>query len=92
MIRSSWAHNRLQLHALRALPDELHDMYFVWVFACFESDLRHYWRVAVRDTNPPTEQLLSSIVDRGPTCHPASDARRRPASPRIQESPDSRAT
>jgi hypothetical protein len=56
--------NRLQLHALRALPDELHDMYFVWAFACFESDLRNYWRVAVRDTSPPTEQLRSSIAAR----------------------------
>jgi hypothetical protein len=56
--------NRLERPALRALPDELDDVYFVWIFACFESDLRHYWRATVRDTSPPTEQLLSSIAAR----------------------------
>lgn len=53
--------NKLELSALQPLPGELHDVYFVRVFACFESDLRHYWRTSVRDTRPPTEQLLSSI-------------------------------
>ena len=54
--------NKLELSALQALTEELHDVYFVRVFACFESDLRHYWRTSVRDTKPPTEQLLSSIA------------------------------
>jgi hypothetical protein len=56
--------NKLELSALQALTGELHDVYFVRVFACFESDLRHYWRTSVRDTKPPTEQLLSSIAAR----------------------------
>ncbi len=34
------------------------------MFASFESSLRHYWRTAVRDTKPPTEQLLASIAGR----------------------------
>ncbi len=53
--------NKLEMRALRALPGALHDVFFVRMFACFESDLRHYWRTAVRDTNPPTEQLLSLV-------------------------------
>jgi hypothetical protein len=56
--------NALELSALRALPRELHDVYFARMFACFESDLRHYWRSIGRRTTPPTEHLLSSIAAR----------------------------
>jgi hypothetical protein len=49
---------------MRALPQELHDVYFARMFACFESDLRHFWRTTVRDTKPLTEQLLSAIAAR----------------------------
>jgi hypothetical protein len=54
----------VSLQALRDLEAELHDIYFARVFACFESSLRHFWRTAIRDTRPPTEQLLSSIAGR----------------------------
>jgi hypothetical protein len=56
--------NKLELSALRALPQELHDVYFARMFACFESDLRDYWRAIGRKTKPPTEHLLSSIAAR----------------------------
>ena len=56
--------NNLGLDQLRSLSDELHDLYFVRMFACFESDVRHYWQTAVRNTKPLTEQLLSSIAGR----------------------------
>lgn len=54
--------NRLQLSALRALPAELQDVYFARIFACFESDLRDYWRAVGRRTKPQTEHLLSAIA------------------------------
>jgi hypothetical protein len=54
----------LDLSELRALPKELHDVYFARMFAYFESDLRHYWRTTVRDTKPLTEHLLSAIAAR----------------------------
>jgi hypothetical protein len=56
--------NNLQMNALQALPEALHDVFFVRIFACFESDLRHYWRATRRDTKPATERLLSSIGGR----------------------------
>jgi hypothetical protein len=52
------------LAEMRALAEELHDVYFVHMFACFESILRHYWRREVRDTRPITEQLIRSIAAR----------------------------
>jgi hypothetical protein len=54
----------LNLGSLQDLLDELHDVYFIRIFACFESALRHFWRATVRDTRPPTEQLLSLIAAR----------------------------
>ena len=36
--------NNLDLHEMRALASGLHDVYFVRMFASFESSLRHYWR------------------------------------------------
>lgn len=54
----------LDLAVIRALDTELRDVYFVRMFACFESSLRHYWQAEVRDTSPPTEVLLSSIAVR----------------------------
>ncbi len=57
--------DNLSLKELRSLPGELHDLYFVRIFACFESDLRHYWQtIRKRKKQPPTEQLLSSIARR----------------------------
>jgi hypothetical protein len=55
---------QLDLREMRALPQELHDVYFARMFACFESDLRDFWRTTVRDTKPLTEQLLSAIAAR----------------------------
>jgi hypothetical protein len=54
----------LDLIEMRALAEELHDAYFVRMFAAFESSLRHYWRASVRDSKPPTEQLFSNIAAR----------------------------
>jgi hypothetical protein len=55
---------KIDLGEIRALPKELHDVYFARMFACFESDLRHYWRTTVRDTKPVTERLLSAVAAR----------------------------
>lgn len=54
----------LDLGAMRDLVRELGDLYFVRMFACFESSLRHYWRATVRNTKPLTEQLISSVAGR----------------------------
>jgi hypothetical protein len=56
--------NELELRTLRALPPELHDVYFARMFACFESDLRHYWRAMGRKTKPPTEPLVAWVAAR----------------------------
>jgi hypothetical protein len=54
----------LDLSEMRNLERELHDAYFVRMFARFESSIRHFWRTTVRDTKPPTEQLINSVADR----------------------------
>ena len=54
----------LDLLDMRALAKELHDAYFVRMFAAFESGLRHYWCASGRHSKPPTGQLLSSIAAR----------------------------
>jgi len=56
--------NNLSLSELRSLAQELHDIYFSRLFACFESSLRHYWRTKIKDSKPSTQQLLSSIAGR----------------------------
>lgn len=56
-------HN-LSLAELRVLGGELHDVYFVRMFARFESSLRNYWKISVRDSKPLTQQLISSIAGR----------------------------
>ena len=56
-------HN-LDLTEMRALEKVLHDVYFVRMFACFESSIRHYWWNKIRETKPLTEQLLSSMAGR----------------------------
>lgn len=56
--------NNINLAALRNLEVELHDLYFVRMFASFESSLRHYWKSCVKNTEPPTRQLISSIATR----------------------------
>ena len=53
---------QLDVTAVRHLKRELHDMYFVRIFACFESSIRDFWRTTVRDTKPVTEQLINSIA------------------------------
>ncbi len=54
----------LDLTTIRAMAGELHDVYFVRMFACFESSIRHYWWARIKRTRPSTEQLLSSIAGR----------------------------
>jgi hypothetical protein len=54
----------LDLIDMRILAEELHTVYFVRMFASFESSLRHYWRSSVRESKPSTRQLLSSIAAR----------------------------
>jgi len=54
----------LSLTDLRRVLVELHDLYFARTFACFESSIRHFWRANVRDTRPPTEQLLAAVATR----------------------------
>src|SRR5438067_626672 len=56
--------NDLSMSALRGLLDELHDVYFARMFACFESSLRHYWVNTIRDSKPPAKVLLSSLAGR----------------------------
>jgi hypothetical protein len=56
--------NDLDLGGMRSLRDEFHEVYFTRMFACFESDMRYYWRRTVRDTRPLTEQLRSLIAAR----------------------------
>jgi hypothetical protein len=56
--------NDLSLTELRSLAQELHDVYFVRMFACFESSLRHFWRTTIKNSKPLTRQLLSSIAGR----------------------------
>ena len=54
----------LSLPQMRNLIVELHEVYFVRMFACFESSVRDYWRTSVRHTKPLTEQLISLIAAR----------------------------
>src|ERR1700686_2776447 len=56
--------DELSLAELRALPGELQAVYFVRMFASFESSLRSFWRTTVRDTKPATHQLITSIAGR----------------------------
>jgi len=56
--------NDLSLREIRSLEQGVHDVYFVRMFACFESTLRDCWRKKVRDTKPTTEQLLSAMAGR----------------------------
>jgi len=54
----------LDMVELEALGQGLHDVYFVRMFASFESSLRDYWRASVRNSRPATEQLLGAIAGR----------------------------
>jgi hypothetical protein len=54
----------LPLGAVRGFAKELHDVYFVRMFACFESSLRHYWQTCIRKTKPLTRHLIISIAGR----------------------------
>jgi hypothetical protein len=64
----------LNVSEMQNLLRELHDVYFVRMFACFELSLRNYWRKSVRDTKPFTQQLLSSIAGRRGVPQDALDA------------------
>jgi len=55
---------KLALDELHDLRKGLHDIYFVRMFACFESNLRNYWMTSVKKSRPLTYQLLSSIAGR----------------------------
>ena len=52
----------LDLGEMRGLANELQDIYFVRMFACFECSIRHCWWTKVRESKPTTEQLLSSMA------------------------------
>lgn len=56
----------LDLAEMRTLDlNHLHAIYFIWMFACFESSLRHFWREGLgRKTVPKTEDLVTSIATR----------------------------
>ena len=56
--------NDLDLIEVRNFATELHDIYFVRMFACFEAAIRHYWWKRVRETKPMTEVLLNSMAQR----------------------------
>jgi hypothetical protein len=43
---------------------QLEGTYVVRLFAEFETCLRSYWRICVRDTNPPAEVLVDRIGDK----------------------------
>ena len=49
---------------IKAVVQELHNIYFLWMFACFESILRHYWQNKIRDKKPPTKVLLNRLADK----------------------------
>jgi len=46
------------------LPLEIRDLYFVQLFATFESIVRNYWHANVRRSSPATLQLLASNATR----------------------------
>lgn len=54
----------LDPRTLNALGEELYDIYFVQMFASFESSLRHFWRTTVRNTRPLTAVLITCIAGR----------------------------
>ncbi len=54
----------LDLAKMRFLVDNLHDVYFVQMFAVFESIVRHFWTTTVRDSRPLTKVLLTSVASR----------------------------
>jgi hypothetical protein len=54
----------LDLIEMRDVADQLHEIYFSRMFACFESSLRDFWRAKVKVTKPLTEHLISSIAAR----------------------------
>ena len=56
--------NDLDLIELRTFAKELHDLYFVRMFACFESFIRHFWWNRVRETKPNVEVLLNAMAQR----------------------------
>jgi hypothetical protein len=54
----------LDVRAMQNLKQTLHDIYFVQMFASFESSLRDYWRNNVKDSKPLTMQLIASVAAR----------------------------
>jgi hypothetical protein len=56
---------KLDLIELREVATQLHEVYFVRLFASFESILRNYWKMGLkRNTRPVTEHLVGSIATR----------------------------
>lgn len=49
---------------LNELSSELESLYFVRLFAVFESTIRHYWLNTVRSSRPSTEQLIDRVAVR----------------------------
>ena len=54
----------ITIQELHQLAAELEGMYFLRLFAAFESCIRDYWRRGVRNTKPLTEILISSLATR----------------------------
>jgi hypothetical protein len=52
----------LELPKMRLVQGRLQDIYFVHIFACFESDIRDYWRAVGRSGQPHATSLLNSVA------------------------------
>lgn len=57
---------KFALSDLRRLTEKQHDIYFIWMFACFESSLRSYWRASrkLKRTRSKTANLIDSVAAR----------------------------
>ena len=49
---------------LASLVEGIADLYFLRMFAHFESTLRHYWRAKGRATRPSTQALIDALARR----------------------------
>lgn len=54
----------ITIQEVQKLAVELEGMYFLRLFAAFESCVRDYWRNGVRNTKPLTETLIASLATR----------------------------
>lgn len=53
---------RISLPEVRSSASRLHDVYFIALFARFESILRDYWRLHKRDSKPYTRDLIAAVA------------------------------